>query len=67
MKNKETKNKETRNTFKDPVCGMVVSHLTAPAACEFKGKTYYFCSDTCRDKFEANPDKYIGKWPRSLT
>lgn len=25
----------------------------------YAGKTYYFCSDDCRDKFEKNPDKYI--------
>ena len=58
------KNKEAKNTFKDPVCGMVVSRLTAPATCEYNGKTYYFCADTCRDNFKVNPDKYINKWPR---
>jgi len=50
--------------FKDPVCGMVVSQLSAPADCEHEGKTYYFCSDACRDKFEAEPEKYSDKWPR---
>ena len=53
------KNKETKSTFKDPVCGMVVSQSTAPADFEHEGKTYYFCSDICRDSFKANPDKYI--------
>lgn len=56
-------NKEIED-FKDPVCGMVVSQSTAPADFEHEGKTYYFCSDACRDKFVANPDKYISKWPR---
>jgi YHS domain-containing protein len=25
----------------------------------YDGKTYYFCSDTCRKKFEKDPAKYI--------
>ncbi|HUU74774.1 MAG TPA: YHS domain-containing protein [Methanoregulaceae archaeon] len=25
---------------------------------EHKGRTYYFCSEFCRKKFEENPDKY---------
>jgi Cu+-exporting ATPase len=58
------KNKEEQDTYKDPVCGMVVSRLTAPSSCEHGGKTYYFCADACRDKFEAEPEKYTGKWPR---
>ena len=58
------KNEREIENFKDPVCGMVVSQSTAPADFEREGKTYYFCSDICRDNFKANPDKYINKWPR---
>lgn len=58
------KNKEEQDTYKDPVCGMVVGRLTAPATCLYDGKTYYFCADVCRDEFEANPEKYTSKWPR---
>jgi YHS domain-containing protein len=46
------KNKEIKNTFKDPVSGMVVSRLTAPATREYNGKTYYFCADICRDNLK---------------
>ena len=42
---------------------MVVSRLTAAASCEYKGKTYYFCAEICRDKFENDPEKYTSKWP----
>ena len=56
--------KESKDNFKDPVCGMVVSRLTATASCEHEGRIYYFCADVCRDKFESNPKKYIRKWPR---
>jgi Cu+-exporting ATPase len=34
----------------DPVCGMEVDERTALSA-EHEGKTYYFCSPGCRDKF----------------
>ncbi len=36
----------------DPICGMVVDEKTALSA-EHEGKTYYFCSPGCRDKFLA--------------
>ncbi len=44
--------------FKDPVCGMEVSRTTAIEACEYQGKTYYFCAGSCREAFEAEPEKY---------
>src|SRR4030042_2488003 len=36
----------------DPICGMEVDENTALKA-EHEGKTYYFCSPGCRDKFLA--------------
>lgn len=35
---------------KDPICGMTVNETTALHA-ERDGKTFYFCSDHCRQKF----------------
>lgn len=46
-------------TLKDPVCGMLVSRLTAVADAEFDGKTYYFCAPECRDTFVADPGKFL--------
>lgn len=46
-------------TFKDPVCGMEVSRMTAIAELEYRGKALYFCSGACRDAFEAAPGKYL--------
>ena len=43
---------------KDPVCGMEVARETAKAATVHKARTFYFCSASCRDKFEADPEKY---------
>lgn len=27
-------------------------------SCECAGKTYYFCSDSCREEFLAHPERY---------
>ena len=45
--------KTTANT-KDPICGMTVAEATALHA-ERDGKTFYFCSDHCRQKFLTAP------------
>jgi YHS domain-containing protein len=42
----------------DPVCGMDLEESQATASAEFEGKTYYFCSDACREEFEASPERY---------
>jgi YHS domain-containing protein len=44
----------------DPVCGMVLDRNRAAAQCDFyEGTTYYFCANTCRKKFEADPLRYL--------
>ena len=43
----------------DPVCGMTVNPETAAASHEHNGTTYYFCCPSCRQKFQADPDKYL--------
>jgi membrane fusion protein, copper/silver efflux system len=49
----------TTATVKDPVCGMDIDPKDAVGKVEFKGRTYYFCSDECKTKFEKEPGKYI--------
>ena len=45
---------------KDPVCGMDVEPSKAGGGkLDHHGKTYYFCSESCRKSFEKNPDKYV--------
>jgi len=41
----------------DPVCGMESSDDLFKA--EYKGKSYYFCSDHCREQFISNPSGYV--------
>ena len=43
---------------KDPVCGMAVDPQRAAAAATHRARTYYFCSASCRDKFEREPANY---------
>jgi Cu+-exporting ATPase len=43
---------------RDVVCGMQVDPATAAGKSEYNGKTYYFCSNACKVKFDADPGKY---------
>jgi Cu+-exporting ATPase len=45
---------------KDPVCDMDVDPATAAGSYEFKGTTYYFCCESCLEKFQASPEEYVG-------
>ena len=43
----------------DPVCGMTVAEHKAAGSFAYQGHTYYFCSTRCRDKFVADPGRYV--------
>lgn len=42
----------------DPVCGTIVQTAGAKSAVH-DGHIYYFCSQSCREKFEASPASYM--------
>ncbi len=42
----------------DPVCGMQVAAGKATATVNHDGKAYLFCSESCTEKFRANPSFY---------
>ena len=42
----------------DPVCGMRIDTEDAAATADYEGKTYYFCSQVCRDTFVADPASF---------
>ncbi len=50
---------QDENRVADPVCGMSVNKANAPAHAEFEGKMYYFCVAECRDRFLADPGRYV--------
>ncbi len=52
-------------THVDPVCKMLVTPQSAAASYEFDGTTYYFCMPGCRDRFAADPLKYLSEPPAS--
>ena len=43
----------------DPVCAMVINPNRARAKVTRGDKTYYFCSENCRDRFERDSDAYL--------
>ncbi|MEO6394790.1 MAG: heavy metal translocating P-type ATPase [Devosia sp.] len=53
------------STAIDPVCGMTVAAEGNPLHTNFEGKAYYFCSQSCLDKFSASPRKYLEAKPFS--
>jgi len=56
--------REAQDIFEDAVRGMVVNRLADPATRQYGRRIYYFCADVCKDKFEAEPEKYISKRPK---
>lgn len=42
----------------DPVCGMDIDSTSTETA-EYEGKTYGFCSASCKDDFLKEPTKYL--------
>lgn len=45
---------------KDPVCGMAIPAATARGGSfEHNGETFYFCNPRCREKFRADPRRYL--------
>jgi Cu+-exporting ATPase len=49
----------------DPVCGMEVNPASAEAQSEWGGQTFYFCSEECKRKFDANPQQYVDETDRA--
>ena len=45
---------------RDPVCGMTVDPRATTHRAEHHGHTYRFCSAGCREKFVAEPERYLG-------
>ncbi len=53
--------KDNKDLVKDPVCNMVKSVEEMKAKVEYKGKTYYFCTEQDKEMFEAYPEHWIPK------
>jgi len=45
----------------DPVCNMTIEDARAAGVSEYKGKKYYFCAKHCKEKFDKDPESFLGK------
>ncbi len=58
----QVKTNTEADPVKDPVCGMDLERAKAVSENKtesYRGKTYYFCSRECRDKFHKHPEQYV--------
>jgi Cu+-exporting ATPase len=62
---KESKDKDSGKTARDPVCGMTVDKATALKA-KIGDRTYYFCSQSCLDVY-TQPDRELKAMKRRVT
>lgn len=44
---------------RDPVCGMEVDPESSAGESLYKNEKYYFCSISCKEKFDQNPERYL--------
>ncbi|MFT4001208.1 MAG: heavy metal translocating P-type ATPase [Rhizobium sp.] len=45
--------------IRDPVCGMTVDPNAGKPSLDYQGRTFHFCCNGCRTKFEAAPETYL--------
>lgn len=43
----------------DPVCGMAVAPANAKVRSEYEGVPYAFCCASCKQKFDADPNRFV--------
>ncbi len=52
---------------RDPVCHQTIHPMAGYAHAEYQGKTYWFCDESCRKRFEKDPEKAVAadrQWVR---
>jgi Cu+-exporting ATPase len=43
---------------RDVVCGMMIDPASAAATSVYRKETFYFCAPACKQRFDAEPDKF---------
>jgi Cu+-exporting ATPase len=43
----------------DPVCGMTIDPADAVGQVDYRGHTYYFCNESCVERFRADPGAFL--------
>ena len=49
----------------DPVCKMEVNPQSAAAQSEWGGQVFYFCSEECKARFDADPQRWVDETDRA--
>jgi Cu+-exporting ATPase len=55
----QTRTMSLKKQATDPVCGMSIDSPDSYASYEYQGEPYYFCSEHCLEKFQADPGQYL--------
>ncbi len=45
--------------MKDPVCDMDVDETRTSLHSEYRGQTYFFCSEMCKEWFDKEPERFL--------
>ena len=56
---KREENSKSVAQLVDPVCGMTAGPDSAGGSYKYDGMTYYFCSPHCRERFQADPQRFL--------
>jgi P-type Cu+ transporter len=54
-------------TARDPVCGMTIDPTAATDRADHQGRRYFFCGPRCRERFAAEPERYLAPGPTRPT
>ncbi len=50
----------------DPVCDMTVEEGTEAGSYVYKGIKYYFCSESCVERFKEDPERFLAPHPAAV-
>lgn len=50
----------------DPVCLMEINKDEVKFVSEYRGQTYYFDSERCKQEFDDSPDEFVGTIPEKV-
>ncbi len=56
----------TARSVLDPVCGMQVQPEKARGRVEHAGQSYFFCSASCAERFQREPETYLSRKPMGM-
>lgn len=46
---------------RDPVCGARLDEEQVVYTSTYQGRRFYFCSPTCQQRFDQNPERHINR------